>query len=86
MGKEFAQLLDVLPAEDIALMRMVQEIFVAVQYHAEACAMDRIKRRTEMMQQRFDLAPVDIGAHRVLKQAAQEMKVFVTHGTLRATR
>ncbi len=79
MGEKLAQLLDALAVADIAVMRMVQEYFNAIELHAEACAVRRLDGCAEMMQQGLDLAPVDVGADRVVKDRPQQVRVLVAH-------
>ncbi len=70
MREEFPQMLDVVAAAFAAVVRVVQEIGYPVQRHLEACAVRGFDVGTEMVKQGFDLAPVDIGAVRILKNAA----------------
>lgn len=61
-------------------MRVVQEAFDLVQGDFEAGAVGGFDFGAEVVKQRFDFAPVDVGAQRVLEDAAHQAGVLVAHG------
>ena len=63
-------MLDVVPAAFVAVVRVVQEIGNAIERHLEACAVRGFDVGTQMIEQGFDLTPVDVGAVRILKDGA----------------
>ena len=66
----FADQFDVVFRTDIAVVRMVDEKFDPIQYHAEARAVRRFDSGAEMMEQRLYFTPMDIPAGGILKQGA----------------
>lgn len=52
---------------DIAVMRMVQEALHLVQYNVEAGSMSGLNRGPEVVQDRFNLPPVDVITEGILK-------------------
>jgi len=80
MRKILAQMLNVLSAERISVMRAMQDAFVAVQLHAHTGAGQLLDGSAEMMEQRLDLAPVDVRVDRVVEDRAKQVLVLVTHG------
>ena len=60
-------------------MRVVQEDLDLVQNDAKAGAMRRFDRRTEVLKQLLDFAPVNVGTERVVVDGLQQMQMFVTH-------
>ena len=79
VGQYVAYRLDVGLAAGAAVVRMVQEGLDLVQRDLEAGAMRRLDVGTQMVEQGFDLAPVDVGRRRVLEDAAHQVGVLVTH-------
>lgn len=69
---------------DVAVMRMMKKKFALIEQHAKARAMRRLDGGAKMMQQRFDLAPVNVAAQRVMKNRMQKTLVFMAHGFLAA--
>lgn len=80
MGEIAAQMLDVLPAQRVAMMRAVQNSLVAVEAHTNARTRQRLDRCAEMIQQRLDLTPVNVGADRIVKDRPQQILVLVAQG------
>jgi hypothetical protein len=69
-------------AAGAAVVRMVQEGFDFVEGDLEAGAVRRFDLGAEMMEQRLDFAPVDIGARWILEDAAHQACVLVAHDRL----
>jgi hypothetical protein len=67
-------------AADTAIVRMVQKISHAIQCHFEARTMRWLDVRSQMVEQGFHFAPMDIGAELILQDGAQQVNVFVAHG------
>lgn len=63
-------MLDQISAAYAAMVRMMQEIRFAIQRHFESRPMRRLDSRPQMAEQGLDLAPVNIGAERILKDCA----------------
>lgn len=80
MGQHFADRLDVGLAAGAAVVRVVQEGFNLVQGDLEAGAMRGFDFGPEMVEQGFDLPPVNVGRGRILEDAAHQVSVLVTHG------
>src|SRR6516225_3123990 len=76
----FAHVQDVLAAKRIAVMRAVEDAFGAVQPHAHARSGQRLGRGAEMMQERLHLTPLDVAAHRIVKDGSQQAFVLATQG------
>lgn len=65
-----------------AVMRAVQGTFDTVQNDVDTCAtMTLLYLRTEVTQQRLDIAPVNISAGRFLENHRKQTLVFVTHNS-----
>lgn len=75
----FAQVADIVFAAHTAVMRTVQRAFNAVQLKAQPRAMARLDAGTQMLQQRLDVAPVNISADRFLQNGSQNTFVLVAH-------
>lgn len=82
MRQVFPQQFDVGFGTGVAVVWMVQEEFDAVEHDAEACAMTTLDSCAEVMQQRFNFAPVNVGANRVGKDGMQQVGVLVAHSGL----
>lgn len=79
MCQEIPQLLDQVPVAYVAVMWMMQEDFGAVQLDMESCPVRRIDRGAKMIQERLDLAPMNVGADGIVKDTAQQVGMLVTH-------
>lgn len=62
---------------------MVQETLYLVQHNTKAGAVGGLDIRAKVVQKRLDLPPVDITADRILKNRAQQILMFGTHGKSR---
>ena len=80
MRKILAQMLNVLSAERVSVMGSMQDALVPVQLHAHTGAGKRLDAGAEVIEQRLDLAPVDVPADRVVEDRAEQVLVLVTHG------
>jgi hypothetical protein len=58
---------------------MMHESLNLVQRDFEACAVRGFDLGAEMMEQGFDFAPVNVGARRILKDAAHQVCMLVAH-------
>jgi len=76
---------DIVFAAHAAVVRTVQGPFNAVELKAQACTMPGFDTGTQMLQQRLDIAPVNVSADRLLKNGAQDTLVFVAHTMLGLT-
>ena len=79
MRRVFANMKNVLAAERIAVVRTMQRPFDAVEPYPQSRLRQRLCRGAEVVQQRFDFAPLDITADRILKDRAEEIFVFAAH-------
>jgi hypothetical protein len=69
-----------MPVERVtAVVRPVQDAFGVVELHADARARQGFELRAEVLQQRFDLAPVDIRVDRILEDLAQQVDVLLAN-------
>lgn len=82
MCEKLAKLLYQLPVADVAVMRMMKKHFCAVQLDVETSPVSCLDSGAKMVQQRFDFPPVYIGADRIVENAAQQIRMFVTHDCL----
>jgi hypothetical protein len=57
----------------------VQDALGMAELHPDPRARQRLGVRAEMLQQRLDLAPVNVGVDRIVKDLAQQVGVFVAH-------
>ncbi len=73
-------MLDQIAVADIRVVRMVQKIRDLVQRHFEPCPARGFDVRTKVVQQRFNLAPMDVRPGRVTENGAEQMGMFVAHG------
>jgi len=73
MDKKGAQLLDILFAADITMVRMMQKTFYVVQHHAKTGAMTRLDGCSQMVKQRFKLTPMNVAADRILEYDSQQV-------------
>src|SRR6266850_5792191 len=71
---------NVLAAQCVAVVGPMQRAFDSVQPHPQARLRQRLGRRAEMVQQRLDLAPLDVSADRILKNRTEQVFVSATHG------
>jgi hypothetical protein len=76
------QVFHVLPLQHIAVVRVMQNSLDAIQYDANAGALDRVDLGAKVMQEGFNVAPMDVAADRILENAVQQMFVFMAHGGL----
>ena len=81
-GKILAQILHILPKQHVAVMRVMQDTLNPVQNDANSRPLERFHLGAQVVQQRFDFAPVDVAADRVLKNAVYQMLVFMAHGEI----
>lgn len=79
MRKVLADMQNILAAQCVAVVWPMQRAFDTVQLYAQARLCQRLGRRAKMVQQRFDLAPLDVSADRILKDRAEEIFVFAAH-------
>ncbi len=70
-------MLDVLLVANVAVVRVMQESFDAIEHDAETRAVRRLDRGAEVIQQGFNLAPVDVAAQRILEDRAQQILVLM---------
>lgn len=73
-------MLDVLAAQCVAMVGTMQNALVTVEPHSNARTRQRLDRRAEMIEQRLDLTPVNVGADRIVKDRAQQILVLVAQG------
>ena len=66
--------------ERIAVVRPVQYPFRAVQADADPRTRQWLDVRPDVVQQRLNLAPVDVRADRVVEDRSQQVLVLVAHG------
>jgi hypothetical protein len=67
LDKKLPKLFDDLFVAYAAVMRMMQNAFDIVQDHSKTRAMAWLDGASQVMKQGFDLAPVDVAAHWILK-------------------
>src|SRR5574343_1521398 len=79
MCQDLADGLDVHPAAGVAVVRVVQEGFFAIEHDFEAGAMRGLDIGAKVVKQGFDFAPVDVGRRRILEDAAHQVGMLVTH-------
>ncbi len=60
-------------------MRVVEEKFDTIEHDAKARAVAAFNSCTEVVEQRFNLTPVNIGAHRIGENGMEEVRVLVAH-------
>jgi len=70
-GEQLAQVFDIFAIQHIAVVRMMQKALYAIQGDAKARAMRRLNLGAQVIEQRFNLAPVDVAADRVMKDSVQ---------------
>lgn len=78
-GEVLPQVPDFLPVEHVAVMRMVQNAFCAVQQHSNAGTGQLLNGCPEMVQEGLDLPPVDVAADGIVEDGADQLFVFVAH-------
>jgi hypothetical protein len=66
--------------ESVAVVRAVQDSFRSIELHADARAGELLDGGTDVIQQRLDLAPVDVAADGIVKDRPEQLLVLVTHG------
>ena len=66
-------MIDVLPAQCIAMMRAMQGVLDAVELHADARARELLDACPEVAQQRFSLPPLDVAADGIVKDRTQQI-------------
>lgn len=79
-----AKVLDVLLGANIAVVGVVQDTFDPVQQHSVACPLDGFYVGAQVVQQGFDLTPVNVAAYRVLEDRVDQGYMFVAHALPRA--
>ncbi len=72
-------MLDEVAVACIGVVRMVQKIRDLIQRHFEPGPARGFDIRAEVIQQRFDLAPMDIRPGRVTEYGAEQKGMFVAH-------
>src|SRR5688500_4359853 len=85
MREVVAKMLDIAAPQRVAAVRTMEDAFVSVQLHTHSCTGKRFDARSEMVEQRLDLAPVDVSADRVVEDRATKVLVLVAHGTKRGS-
>lgn len=63
-------------------MRMVKEKFDPVQHDTETRPMAAFDGCTQMVEQRLNFAPVDVGAQRVGENGMKQVCVLMAHGSV----
>src|SRR2546426_1886469 len=66
-------------AEHVAVVRPVQNAVHAIELHANPRTGDGLDDSTHVPEQRFDVAPVNIAAGRIMEDRANQIGVAVTH-------
>ena len=61
-------------------MRVVQKELDTIENDAKTRAMAAFNGCTEVVEQRLDLAPMDIGAHRIGEDGLEQVRLLVAHG------
>ena len=79
-GEVFAQMANRTLIERVAMVWPVQNTLGPVEVNTYSCAGQMLDLRAEVLEQRFDLAPVNIAADRIVKIGPQQVLVFMTHG------
>ena len=83
--EELAQHLHGVAIERVAaVVRPVQDAFGVAELGADARAGQRLDLGAQVLQQRFDLAPVDVGGNRVVEDFRQQLRVLLAHWKGRA--
>jgi hypothetical protein len=59
--------LDFLHGTHVTVVRMVEKELALIQHNTEAGAMRRFDHCSEVLQQRFDLTPMDVAGGRVME-------------------
>ena len=70
----------VMLSADAAVVGSVQSAVDTVQFNVQACPVARCDHRAQVVQQRLDLAPVNIAADRFLEDGIKNALVLLTHG------
>jgi hypothetical protein len=73
---------DIMLAAHPTVVGAVQRPFDTVEQKAQARTVPGFDTGTQVLQQRFHIAPVNVSAHRILKNGAQNALVFVAHNML----
>ena len=82
MGKKLTEMLDVFSGAFGAMVRVMHEIRDTVECYLETRTVRSLHVGSKVIEQRFHLAPVNIGNVRLLKNCAQQIGLFVTHSGL----
>ncbi len=77
--QKFAQRLDFLLVEDIAVMGVMQKKLLMIQDNAKARTMGRLDRGSKVIEQGFNVAPMNVATDRVLKNSAKQVGELMAH-------